>query len=180
MYNCPADFDDGLPIDYRAAGLDISDAVARLKKDGGDVDVRRVDGWHTYECASRDLAFAYGYLERAACWLSTTARPRNGLIASPTFVPGEWSGVSYRSYLDFVLVRSDLDYCTVDVDYGCGIIIKNQMLDVQTRDFDHRQSELIDQWLCLAKDDEAFDFFSKHRSELLRLISARDFVSQFR
>src|SRR5262249_11845735 len=49
---------------------------------------------------------------------------------SPTFAASDWSGESYRSYLDFVLTRDDLDYCTVDVDFGCGIIFKNRTADI--------------------------------------------------
>ena len=52
-------------------------------------------------------------------------------MASPTPIGGEWCGVSYKAFLDFVLSRNDLDYCTVDIDYGCGVIFKQRLIDAQ-------------------------------------------------
>src|ERR1022692_2368620 len=62
MYNCPDSFDDGLPIDYKIDGFDIADAVNKLKLDANKVDICLVDGWHIYDCASRDLTCAYELL----------------------------------------------------------------------------------------------------------------------
>lgn len=50
--------------------------------------------------------------------------PPDEALTSPDFVPGEWCGVTYRAYLDFVLARRDLRYLTVDTDYGCGVVRK--------------------------------------------------------
>ena len=51
-------------------------------------------------------------------------RPPNGEVAVPDPLPGEWCGTTYKAYLDFVLERPDLDYVTVDTDYGCGVVTK--------------------------------------------------------
>jgi hypothetical protein len=103
--------------------------------------------------------------------------PSNETIASPAFVRGEWSGVSYRSYLDFVLARDDLDYCTVDTDFGCGIILKNRSLEMGRTMVPPRDPILAAQWFRVHNDDQsAFDFLSKNRTQLLRLVTARDFV----
>ena len=59
-------------------------------------------------------------------WSSTTACRLNEGVASPSPIAGEWCGVSYKAFLDFVLDRNDLDYCTVDIDYGCGVIFQAQ------------------------------------------------------
>jgi hypothetical protein len=42
----------------------------------------------------------------------------------PKYIPGEWCGVSYRPYVDFISQRNDLAVYTVDTDYGCGVIRK--------------------------------------------------------
>ena len=42
----------------------------------------------------------------------------------PKYIPGEWCGVSYQPYVDFISQRNDLAVYTVDTDYGCGVIRK--------------------------------------------------------
>ena len=62
MYNSPATFDDGLPIDFKSVDLEIDDAIEKLEKSSYKVDICLVDGWHTYACAIRDLTCAYDIL----------------------------------------------------------------------------------------------------------------------
>ena len=40
------------------------------------------------------------------------------------YISGEWCGVSYQAYVDFISQRHDLAAYTVDTDYGCGVIRK--------------------------------------------------------
>jgi len=178
MYNCPECFDDGMPIDYKVVGFDISDALNRLKLDADKVDICLVDGWHTYDCAMRDLTGAYELLADGGVLVVHDCLPTTESIASPTWVPGEWSGVSYRSYLDFVLARGDLDYFTIDIDYGCGIVFKNRIVDFATSpNLPNRQPKLSADWFAIHNNDElAFRFFSRNYAKLLRLISAKNFV----
>ncbi len=135
MYNCPENFDDGLPIDFKIADFDISAAISKLKREADKIDICLVDGWHTYDCAIRDLTCAYELLADGGVLVVHDCLPPTELIASPKWVRGQWSGVSYRAYLDFVLARGDLDYCTVDVDFGCGIIFKNRITNIIEGEF---------------------------------------------
>jgi hypothetical protein len=103
--------------------------------------------------------------------------PPTEAIASPTWIPDRWTGVSYRSYLDFVLSRSDLDYCTVDIDYGCGIIFKNRKITFADDALLSREPKLVTDWFALHNDDQiAFRFFMQNNRQLLRLIPAKAFV----
>ena len=178
MYNCPETFDDGLPIDYRIVGFDIADAVNKLKDDADKIDICLVDGWHTYDCASRDLSCAYELLADGGALVVHDCLPPNEVIASPTWVPGhDWCGVSYRSYVDFVLSRSDLDYCTVDIDYGCGIIFKNRSITITDDALLSPEPKLVTDWFAVHSDDQiAFRFFMQNNRQLLRLIPAKAFV----
>ena len=85
-----------------------------------------MDGWHTYDCTIRDLTLAYDLLADGGVLVVHDCLPPTELMASPAWVPGSWCGVVYKAFLDFVLARNDLDYCTVNLDYGCGIIVKNR------------------------------------------------------
>ena len=64
MYRCPAGFNDGLPIDYRAPDEDVSPALAAIEPSDARFDIILVDGFHTYEVARRDLSVAFALLER--------------------------------------------------------------------------------------------------------------------
>ena len=102
--------------------------------------------------------------------------PMTEAWASPIFAPFNWSGESYRSYLDFVLTRDDLDYCTVDVDFGCGIIFKNRTVDM----VGPVEPKLVAEWFDVHNDHQlAFRFFFKNRAMLLKLISGKNFVRRF-
>ena len=127
MYNCPGTFDDGLPIDFRIADFDIADAIGALSKSPEKIDICLVDGWHTYEYTTRDLTCAYESLADGGVLVVHDCLPPDAGVASPSPIAGEWCGVSYKAFLDFVLSRKDLDYCTVDIDYGCGVIFQAQL-----------------------------------------------------
>ena len=159
MYNCPASFGDGLPIDYRISDLDTEAAIGKLKFDVDRIDICLIDGWHTYDCAIRDLSCTYDMLADGGVLVVHDCSPTNETVASPTWVHGEWSGVSYRSYLDFVLSRDDLDYCTVDTDFGCEIILKDYSLEMVRTILPYRDPRLAAQWFRVHKDDKlAFEF----------------------
>src|SRR5262249_10308107 len=84
MYNCPATFDDGLRIDFRSIDFDISEAIEQLKADSDRVDICLVDGWHTYDCAIRDLITAYDLLSHGGVLVVHDCLPPNEGLASPT------------------------------------------------------------------------------------------------
>jgi hypothetical protein len=176
LYNCPTDFDDGQPIDYKVADIYIEEVVSTLKRRHDRVDICLVDGLHTYDCTTRDLTLAYDILSDGGVLVVHDCAPMTEAVASPIFAPDDWSGESYRSYLDFVLTRDDLDYFTVDIDYGCGIIIKNRAVDM-AGPVDLR---LVEEWFEIHNDSQAaLRFFFKHRARLLRLTSGKNFVRRF-
>jgi hypothetical protein len=176
MYICPTDFNDGLPIDHKIADFDIEDALTALKLSANKVDICLVDAFHTYDYTTRDLTCAYELLGDGGVLVVHDCSPPNEAWASPTFAPNDWSGESYRSYLDFVLTRDDLDYCTVDVDYGCGIIFKNRIAGM----VGPVEQKLVAEWFEVHNDDQlALRFFFKNRAKLLRLMSGKSFVREF-
>ena len=104
--------------------------------------------------------------------------PPTEAMASPVWIPSSWCGVVYKAFLDFVLARNDLDYCTVNLDYGCGIIVKNRAVpQFQSSG----QSAPIDNWFTIRNDDQnVFQFFMQNHAKLLRLIPAKAFVRRFK
>jgi len=84
-----------------------------------------------------------------------------------------------------VLARRDLDFCTIDIDYGCGIIFKNRAISLAddtlpAHDRTYERTDLAAGWFAHHDDDSAaFKFFMDNHRELLRLIPARTFVRKF-
>ena len=100
--------------------------------------------------------------------------------ASPESVPGEWCGVTYKAYVDFVSGRRDLEFETVNTDYGCGVIRKAGPMSLNDPP-QRRRDELIQSWRTRDGDyASAFGFFQDHAKELLNLISLDDFIEQNR
>jgi Methyltransferase domain len=181
MYNCPDNFADGLPIDFKIDNFDISLALHKLKMDADKIDICLVDGFHTYDCALRDLKCSFDLLEDGGVLVVHDLVPRSEALATPTYIKGVWNGVSYIAFLDFVLARDDLDYCTVDIDEGCGIIVKNRIMPFMGgASSSVRKSKLASDWFAIHKDDKnVYRFFVENRKQLLLLISAKTFVHGF-
>ena len=178
MYLSPLSFSDGMKLDFQCPDEDITDAVSQLQGSGIGIDICLVDGWHRYETACRDIAAVSGLLADGGAMVVHDCLPPNREVASPRFRRGAWCGVSYKAYLDFVLGDPSLDYFTVDCDYGCGVIFKGFPVGDDWKGLVPAcpDASLVRAWLGTKDDhDAAFDLFEQHKSELLRLVSTRDF-----
>jgi len=173
MYRCPPTFDDGVCIDFRSEGESLESILPLLKSAGIQPDICLVDGWHMYHCAARDIRMAFELLTDGGMLVVHDCLPLTHEEASPQFVPGAWSGVTYRAFLDFVLARDDLDYVTVNIDYGCGIIVKNRKFSVQFAGISTTKiKQAVDGWFRVSEnDDQAFTYFRTHYASLLKLTS---------
>src|SRR5262245_54234090 len=114
MYRCPDDFADGLRIDFRTPGLDITPCLAELRRQHVGIDLVFVDAWHEYETAARDLREGFALLSDGGTLVVHDCLPESADRATETVTADCWWGVSYRAYIDFVTARTGLDYCTVD------------------------------------------------------------------
>jgi len=182
MYNCSAEFDDGLPIDYRLSGLDISSIIKATTENKLSIDVCLVDSWHTYDNSFRDLRYAYDLLTDGGAMVVHDCLPTSLEFASPNFKLGPWTGVSYKAYVDFLLANKLSDYFTVDTDYGCGIIYKERL---QPFADEHKQHSALKIQICeqLAKTngdyDRVYQIITENRAQLLNLISVNQFLKEF-
>lgn len=195
MYNCPADFDDGLKIDFRSENFDIAECLSAMSKDRLRFDIILVDGFHEYELAYRDLGAAFDLIDDGGMLVVHDCLPPNATTAAPRFVPGAWCGTTYKAYLDFVHGRR-LRHFTVDADYGCGIIRKQNLgslwaklggtiggsfldLSSRRRAAGARQKRAWREWNRIGNDfGRAFMVLQAHQKELLNLISCDEFLKK--
>lgn len=173
-YNIEGEFDDGAPIAFRSGNLDIAACVAELRRRNARYDIILVDPFHDYACSYRDIELALFLLKNnGSIVVHDVLPPSAGKLISPTFVRGSWCGVTFIAFIDF-LMKEDLQFCTVDCDFGCGIIRKMPRGGDPFGDF--RQD-----WLqARLSPDQAFRYLSAHKHRLLNLQSPEDFVSACR
>jgi len=187
MYLTPFVFDDGLQIDFRSPDEDISGIVEDFRQSGRGVDISLVDGWHTYRTAYRDLVQFFDLLNDGGVLVVHDCLPPSREGAAPRFRQGEWWGLSYKAFLDFVLQTPSLDYFTIDCDHGCGVIVKNRSFgSVMGPDAPSDwlpawpAKNLVTRWRDVTtNDDLAYDLFEAQRSQLLRLVPADRFMALF-
>jgi hypothetical protein len=184
IYRCPAEFDDGSATDYRCSGSDIATAVSAIAALPRRFDVMLVDPFHAYAESARDLAAAFALLEPGGAMVVHDCRPPDESLTGPDFTAGEWCGVTYKAFLDFVLARRDLRYLTVDTDYGCGVVRKLKRR--RTGLFDapllerwreaRERRRLVASWRAAGNDyAAAWRLFEANRGALLSLISVDAF-----
>jgi hypothetical protein len=181
MYRCPLDYSDGWPIDFRSVGLDISACVRSIRDRGYRYDCILVDPWHEYGASMRDLAEALSLLTDRGTIVISDCLPRTAALAAPDSIAGEWCGTTSNAYLDFVLARANLEYRTVDIDYGCGIIRERSSLARLCRWWptSRRRKALIAQRRGLGNDfSKTLCVLPQDRALLYNLRSLDDFIAE--
>ena len=178
-----ARFMDTMPIDFRTSDLDITECVQVIQARGLKYDVILVDPFHEYAQSARDIGVAVDLVNPGGTVIVHDCFPRDGALAGPKFVKGAWCGVTYKAYLDFVQSRKDLDFCTIDADFGCGVI--------RLKDGDRSlprlagramapadKDKVVEQWMRLGNDyDAAFELLTAHAGTLLNLVTAEEFLA---
>jgi hypothetical protein len=174
IYRCPPDYSDGWPIDFRSVGLDISACVRSIRERGYRYDIILVDPWHEYGASMRDLTEALSLVTDRGTIVVNNCLPRTG----------GWSGgTTSRAYLDFVLARTNVEYRTVDIEYGCGVIRERTSLARLCRWWptSRKRKALIAQWRGLSSDFEKGRYVLQQDKTLLyNLRSLDDFIAEDR
>jgi hypothetical protein len=181
IYRCPSGYADELPIDFRSVGLDISECVRVIRERGYRYDIILVDPLHEYGASMRDLTEALGLLTDRGTIVVHDCLPPTAELAGPNFSAGDWCGVTYQAYLDFVFARANLEYRTVDIDYGCGVNRARSGL-ARVRGWwrmSRRRRALIAQWNALGHDsNKTFNFLQSHKTLISNLRSLDDFIAE--
>jgi hypothetical protein len=179
IYRCPDEFDDGLPVDYRSGTLDIGACLDKIAAEDRSFDIVLVDSWHEYATSWRDLNEAFRLIGEGGMLVVHDCLPPRAEIAGPEPMPGEWCGVSYQAYIDFVTGRDDVAYYTVDADYGCGVVRK--LAGPSAARATCAGAELLAGWRGQRDDPlAAFAFLQAHKQILLNLITADEFFARER
>ena len=186
MYRCVAGIPDELTIDFRIDDLDIAAAVKAIRARPLRYDVVLVDSFHEYETSLRDLRAACALLAPGGTIVVHDCFPREEALANPRYQDGFWCGVSYKAYLDVVLADPKFVYCTVDTDYGCGIVrraSRGALLRGWAR-YGRRffapdaRDDLMRKWKTAGADPTAsFRLLQAFSAQLLKLVTVDEFLA---
>jgi len=178
-YLTPNDWTDGAPVDYRSCDRDISECLRQIRAQGLRFDIVFVDPWHEYECTYRDMQAAFSLVNDNGIIVMHDCAPQSeaALFAPSRGDLEEWYGVTYKAYLDVLLARTDLWYCTVDADTGCGMIRSNRKTCLYKRAVDQDRS-CISAWRDAGDDyDAAFRVYGRKRAALMNIVAVSDFLT---
>lgn len=127
-------------------------------------DIVFVDGLHIFDQAYRDIINALEHLEDNGTIVVHDCNPTKEITQRPIRASSVWHGDVWKAILKLRMEKPDISIVTVDTDEGCGIIKKGKQ----------------DLFTTTIQEDKiyTFDFFNKHRKEILNLISIKDFKKQ--
>jgi hypothetical protein len=179
MYRCPAEFDDGYPIDFRSESEETYDCMDKIYRSKLDYDLAFVDPSHTYHCSFRDLFCAFSVLGPRGIIVVHDCHPPDEAHVHSEFQEGFWCGETYGAYIDFVNSLKNIEFYTVDTDYGCGVIKKNipSIRSPLSRPQNIPERMLSDWHDTKTTASLRYRFFKHNKSELLNLMSVAEFVA---
>jgi hypothetical protein len=182
VYKFPADVDDGQTYTYRTnariSGI-VTNAILAANHNAPCYDLVFVDPFHTYDCSATDLSGAFALLRAGGIMVVHDCNPECASLTAPEFLPGDWLGVTYMAFIDFVLSRGELGFYTIDTDYGCAVVYKDRKLPRGSSPISNGARERLTRaWNATRHDDAArFEFFAQHRRDLLNLKSIEEFAA---
>ena len=179
MYRCPPGHDDGFEITHRTEAETSHALVAELHATlpaAEHYDIILVDPHHTYRASRLDLLGALCLLAPHGIMVVHDSNPTDPSIVQPQFQPGTWCGVTYQAYVDFLLGGRLAGHCTVDADYGCGVVFNEAASVPAPWRGRHPPPRLALDWAEAADDDSRrYDLFDRHRAALLNLVTPEHF-----
>ena len=159
MYRCPGTFDDGLPFHFRTqseGGHDLIRDLDEVLSKSERYDLIFVDPWHSYDAGILDLNGALCLLRPGGVIVVHDCNPTDPTIVGSDFKDGDWCGLTYQSFIDFVLAAQPAGYLVVDTDYGCGLVFTQGSSLPPGLPNARPAQRLIFEW-CLARAKERRD-----------------------
>lgn len=86
-------------------------------------DIIFIDGLHHSDQVKKDIENSLKALSKGGTIVMHDCLPTSKRMQEiPLREQDEWTGDTWRAFLDYRINRSDLEMCVVNCDWGCGII----------------------------------------------------------
>ena len=128
-------------------------------------DIIFIDGLHLYEQVIKDIDNSLKHLNPNGIILLHDCNPtqEHHQYRDPVYNQ-PWNGDVWKAILHFRKTRSDLQMCTINTDYGLGVIAPGEQDIYENNDYENVA-------------DYTYEFFDKNRVEILNLVSFDQFIS---
>lgn len=163
------DFIGNAPITYRQpeGGQIIKttsdDFFEHMKPFHYNWDIIFIDGLHESQQVDRDIQNALKHLSSSGTIVLHDLNPPTYLHTTTGDAAGNWNGDCYKSVIN-IQAYTGVELYTVDTDWGIGILRPKE--DTTWIPF------------YVMKYDGTWEYFDKHRKELLNLISVEEFLQR--
>jgi hypothetical protein len=142
-----------------------SDEFFAMIHDDVEYDLIFVDGLHLEEQTQRDIENALLHLSEGGTIVVHDCNPPDEWYQrsyEEAQLNGfrNWTGTTWRGFVNLRATRPDIEMCVVDTDWGCGIV----------------RQEGEGQDVINLPDDYSYADFQAHRKEWLNLISVEEFL----
>lgn len=124
-------------------------------------DLVFIDGLHIFDQAHRDIVNSLEWLNDNGTIVVHDTNPTTEITQRPERASNVWHGDVWKAILKLRMERSDISIYTIDADEGCAIITKG-----------HQELFKAPEGTV---DVYTYEFFDKHRNEILNLISVKEF-----
>ena len=137
------------------------EAFKIIKEKNKKYDIIFIDGLHTGEQVDKDIINSLEVLNPGGAIVLHDCNPLKVTDLDPQLR----NGTCYKSIVKLRCTRDDLFVCTVDTDHGCGVVIPNRNQQL------YKETSL--------ERAVNFEYFSKHKKELINLLSYNRFKEIF-
>lgn len=128
-------------------------------------DIVFVDGDHIFEQAYRDIINSLQWLKDNGTIVVHDCNPTKEITQRRIRASNVWHGDVWKAILKLRMERSDIEIYTVSTDEGCGIIRKGRQELFRVGEY--------------AGDIYTYDFFNRHRKNILNLITVDEFKTRY-
>lgn len=161
LYNPPLNLIN-LRNDTNIEPIDYDIGIEKYKNN--KYDIIFIDSFHTFEHSIQDIEFAYSLLnDNGFIIIHDCAPPSINVIGE--YKSGAWCGQTYSAFIHFRMKTPYIKSSVVNVDFGCGIISKNNL---------NNDVFKLDNLLTL-KEVSQWHYFTNNKKKLLNLISVKEF-----
>lgn len=125
-------------------------------------DIVFVDGLHIFEQAHRDIINSLKFLNEGGTIVVHDCLPRREITQRRERASSVWHGDVWKAILKLRMEEPNVSIYTIDADEGCAVIQQGKQELYQAQ----KDSTL---------DIYSYEFFRKHKKEILNLITAKEF-----